>query len=269
MTNKEMTKMIEGYLERYDLIQNEIKYIKELLRNQNEISVSEKAYLIACGEKPNIRYKTEQDIEFVKNFLNDQPVMNLEYQVPCVHHVENAEFCEVYGVHMSKCPLVCSDNNCFMLDTGIPKTSIAEERFGKWMAYNMPELTNELSKFLKNGEMPPATLIKGVIDARTNYGMQNTAEYLHTLKARQKPKKNQRKPIPTRMRFEVLKRDGFKCRYCGCTPSDGAKLHVDHIVPVSKGGKDEMDNFRTACETCNIGKSDIELGGNHEHIPNI
>lgn len=55
------------------------------------------------------------------------------------------------------------------------------------------------------------------------------------------------------MRFEILKRDGFRCRYCGAT---GAKtqLHVDHIEPRSLGGSDEPSNLITACRECNLGK---------------
>lgn len=57
------------------------------------------------------------------------------------------------------------------------------------------------------------------------------------------------------MRYDVLKRDGFKCVLCGMSAKDGAILHVDHIIPISKGGKTEMSNLRTLCEKCNIGKS--------------
>ena len=42
-----------------------------------------------------------------------------------------------------------------------------------------------------------------------------------------------RDPIPARLRFEVLNRDGFRCRYCGRSQRDGAVLHVDHVVPFS------------------------------------
>lgn len=35
---------------------------------------------------------------------------------------------------------------------------------------------------------------------------------------------------------------------------DGVKLHVDHIVPVSRGGKSVMGNLQTLCEDCNCGK---------------
>ncbi len=57
------------------------------------------------------------------------------------------------------------------------------------------------------------------------------------------------------MRYDVLKRDGFRCVLCGMSSKDGAVLHVDHIIPVSKGGKSVMSNLRTLCEKCNIGKS--------------
>lgn len=64
--------------------------------------------------------------------------------------------------------------------------------------------------------------------------------------------------VSTRTRFEVLKRDDFTCRYCGRKPPE-VKLHVDHIVPVSKGGTDDFVNLVTACQDCNLGKSAKEL----------
>lgn len=58
------------------------------------------------------------------------------------------------------------------------------------------------------------------------------------------------------LRYDVLKHDKFKCTICGRSAEDGVKLHVDHIIPVSKGGKTEMSNLRTLCDQCNAGKSD-------------
>lgn len=62
-----------------------------------------------------------------------------------------------------------------------------------------------------------------------------------------------RKSISKRVRFEIFKRDGFTCQYCGAHPP-GAILHIDHIEPLAAGGPDEADNFITACEACNLGK---------------
>lgn len=58
-----------------------------------------------------------------------------------------------------------------------------------------------------------------------------------------------------RLRSAVFFRDDFHCTYCG---SDGP-LHCDHVVPVSRGGKDEMGNLTTACAGCNLSKSDLLL----------
>ena len=66
----------------------------------------------------------------------------------------------------------------------------------------------------------------------------------------------QRQLMTPKMRYKILKRDKFKCVICGRSEKDGAKLHVDHIQPVSKEGKTEESNLRTLCDLCNLGKSD-------------
>lgn len=65
----------------------------------------------------------------------------------------------------------------------------------------------------------------------------------------------ERSVINNDIRYEVLKRDNFRCKLCGMSAEDGVKLHVDHIIPVSKGGKSTMNNLQTLCERCNLGKS--------------
>lgn len=73
-----------------------------------------------------------------------------------------------------------------------------------------------------------------------------------------------------RMRFQVLERDNFRCRYCGRGLYDGVKLEIDHIVPKKLNGVNELSNFVTACSDCNVGKSDILLLANKEgQIPSI
>lgn len=62
-----------------------------------------------------------------------------------------------------------------------------------------------------------------------------------------------RKSLSKMTRFEVFKRDGFACQYCGAHPP-GALLHVDHVVPVAEGGGNDIDNLVTACQGCNLGK---------------
>lgn len=65
--------------------------------------------------------------------------------------------------------------------------------------------------------------------------------------------------VNLRIRFRVMQRDNFKCCVCGASPAKDPSvvLHVDHIIPWSKGGKTELDNLQTLCSNCNYGKSDI------------
>lgn len=54
-------------------------------------------------------------------------------------------------------------------------------------------------------------------------------------------------------RFDILRRDGFRCRYCGKQAAE-AELHVDHLRPRAEGGTDHPSNLVTACADCNGGK---------------
>jgi len=69
--------------------------------------------------------------------------------------------------------------------------------------------------------------------------------------------------ISKKQRFEIFKRDGFACQYCGRKPPE-ITLELDHINPRARQGKDEIENLITACFDCNRGKGKIPL----EKIPN-
>lgn len=60
--------------------------------------------------------------------------------------------------------------------------------------------------------------------------------------------------ITKRTRYEVLRRDEHRCRYCGASAPD-VKLTVDHVTPVALGGTDDPSNLVAACAACNAGKA--------------
>ncbi|MBK1723109.1 homing endonuclease associated repeat-containing protein [Thiocystis violacea] len=69
--------------------------------------------------------------------------------------------------------------------------------------------------------------------------------------------KNTGRDPSLRLRWKVLQRDSFKCCACGASPAvtPGVELHVDHVIPWSKGGETVIDNLQTLCSVCNLGKS--------------
>lgn len=75
-------------------------------------------------------------------------------------------------------------------------------------------------------------------------------------------KKNYRpyneKYVTTKMRYQVLRRDRYRCVLCGRSPAKSldVELHIDHIIPFCKGGETTVKNLQTLCSECNLGKSD-------------
>lgn len=65
----------------------------------------------------------------------------------------------------------------------------------------------------------------------------------------------QRKLMNPKLRYSILKRDGFRCVLCGRGVSDGVRLEVDHYLPVFWGGHTTKSNLRCLCSECNIGKA--------------
>ena len=75
--------------------------------------------------------------------------------------------------------------------------------------------------------------------------------------------KAKRKGISQKRRNIILSRDGYRCQYCG-RPVDSSNSHIDHVYPVSHGGKTVDSNLVTSCIPCNMSKSNtIGMWPNH------
>ena len=114
-----------------------------------------------------------------------------------------------------------------------------EKRWGTW--------TKALLAFLDkvNSDKPIETVQR--LEAKPLYGTRENGK--------RKPEDEHK--IPLGLRYNVLRRDHFKCVLCGNSPATdpSCKLHVDHIVAFSKTGKTVQENLRTLCGICNVGKS--------------
>lgn len=67
---------------------------------------------------------------------------------------------------------------------------------------------------------------------------------------------NQRRLMTPILRRKIMIRDRYTCQICGKHMPDEVGLHIDHIIPVSKGGKSVESNLRVLCSKCNGRKSD-------------
>jgi hypothetical protein len=96
---------------------------------------------------------------------------------------------------------------------------------------------------------------------RPQSGRQATARPRVTRPAPTNTKPADRRDPGIGLRFKVLQRDQFRCRLCGRSPATelSCNLHVDHVVPFSKGGKTTFENLRALCADCNVGKSNCSV----------
>lgn len=71
------------------------------------------------------------------------------------------------------------------------------------------------------------------------------------------------KAISSRLRSQILERNGYTCQMCGVGPGDSmdngrpARLHIGHIVDRDHGGRNEPSNLRTLCSMCNQGAKNL------------
>ena len=180
-----------------------------------------------------IRYNIENNIDFIRTDIENA--------------IYNIKMLDDYNKEVNKLTLIKSNNT--------------SKKFNKIENCIFNKLIYKKEDFLIN--------VKLIVYYRSNSGKINEniktlitfLELVNIYNAWQQgnkyceTQKRERRIMNDDLRYNVLKRDNFQCQLCGATAKDGAKLHVDHIIPVSKGGKTIMSNLQTLCDRCNIGKS--------------
>ncbi|MDZ4689418.1 MAG: HNH endonuclease [Planctomycetaceae bacterium] len=112
-----------------------------------------------------------------------------------------------------------------------------ESRFGSW--------TKALFAFVK--WVNSGDVVQGVVSTMEDQRNPSTTA---------NPTRRTQREINERQRFRILMRDGFTCSSCGASPilQRGVELHVDHVIPWSKGGETVDENLTAKCARCNLGK---------------
>lgn len=120
--------------------------------------------------------------------------------------------------------------------------------------YDLPEIKRELNQMsLGFGEYRKRhTNGTWEINVRKTLNEQNiytdTSKYIiHNREI------DERKKLTPSLRYKILKRDNYKCQICGKLLND-SKFHIDHIYPISRGGKTVEENLQATCARCNLSK---------------
>lgn len=116
------------------------------------------------------------------------------------------------------------------------------------VSYTSPKGKNSYSRPLQRNF---DQLNQGFRAAQAVRAHQSTQEFL---------RQRERSLMTDRLRVTILRRDGSRCKICGASAAAGATLHIDHITPVSLGGRTVPENLQVLCKSRNLGKSNTFIG---------
>lgn len=164
-----------------------------------------------------------------------------------------------YLEEVKSCETQMTEGTCKSFHMSFDKYKAVEEKLFRKDMVKTPDL--EISVKISAGYISPQGRNKyyhGLV-----YGYGHVCKYLpiaiqeyEHMTDYQRQVVSERTKMTDSLRYDIMKRDGFRCQICGASAADGVKLHIDHIIPVSKGGKTDPSNLRTLCSRCNIGKRD-------------
>ena len=130
-----------------------------------------------------------------------------------------------------------------------------------WKELKFPPGKRQLSKYgNKISDSPYRNLWGSVKSACEQVALYHEGKITKDqLLLKSKPK-SERKTIPLKIRWKVLKRDNYTCKKCGRSPGKdhSVELEIDHIIPIAKSGTNNIENLQTLCYECNQGKKDKE-----------
>ena len=200
------------------------------------------------------------DLKRVANLLNSKTVPQKKYGELGVY--DYSTFIRRFGSWnkaLSSAGLVCSN------EIDIPDIRLFENLFTLWQHYGRQPRRSDLAKAPSTISQSPYNRCFGswtkALEAFVNYANSSGLESPKACMGDNNSGSVKVGRDPSlRLRWKVLQRDHFTCCKCGASPAIkmGIELHVDHIIPWSKGGQTSMDNLQTLCSKCNLGKSDLK-----------
>lgn len=149
----------------------------------------------------------------------------------CENRIETAAFAFLREKQYNK---VLDDENAYQFITYREQTRYMQRNYVKH-AYKAS--VDETSVFFNWQElMERRAMLAGI-------GFEATLKEYHS--------KNQRKLMRPDLRQMIMERDNYTCQCCGKYMPDGVGLQIDHIKPISAGGKSVPSNLQVLCSKCN------------------
>lgn len=236
-------------------LENRIKRITKRAKNTNNVSDE-----MIIGEVKRIAellgktFLTHEDINFNSELISSSTVenrfgswkrglalANLTHAPTGSRYQEEELLENMYNVWVAKGRQPVQRE----LDETISKINgkVYENRFGKFSKAIEWFVTRMNSQDASNDSEQKSITLKETPD-------------ILELKTEQKPIAENSRKIPLGLRWTILKRDNFRCVIDGNSPATGTtkSLHIDHIIPWSKGGKTMLENLRVLCAECNLGR---------------
>jgi len=121
------------------------------------------------------------------------------------------------------------------------------------------DLTNKISQFSQTPYKRRFGSWMSALENFINYANESDIESIAG-NSLETPVRSTGRDPSFRLRYKIFKRDNFSCCICGAGPAKdlSVELHIDHVTPWSKGGLTTLENLRTLCSKCNLGKSNLE-----------
>ncbi|MBR6045319.1 MAG: HNH endonuclease [Ruminococcus sp.] len=179
----------------------------------------------------------------IDSFLNDGGYIELcshneliqNWKSDCKRKIEKSIFKKLRKKQYIRC---LDDNNAYLFKLCRTRTRYKQTNYIK-TSYQVSETIDSFSCSFEWLEERNNSLSKINHQATLN-------EYFSS---------NQRKLMTKELKEQIAKRDNYTCQMCGKYMPDGVGLHIDHIYPISKGGKSIPSNLQVLCSKCNGKKS--------------
>ena len=140
---------------------------------------------------------------------------------------------------------------------GCATTCVAAEQLGRqWIGIDIREESGDVIRERLEREVSESMAWNDIVRTPTEAPKRtDDGEFAAPELAVVGRKRNARRVPVSKLRGELIERDGCRCQGCGWVPHQIDYLQVDHNRPRTLGGTDEMDNLALLCEPCNRKKS--------------